>query len=84
MWTWEFTKKSKNQFIKLDTQVKKRVISKLDFWAHSRNPLKFAENLINSELGEYRFRIGDYRIIFDVKGENLVILSVGHRREIYK
>lgn len=84
MWAWKFTKKSKNQFIKLDLQVKKRIIAKLDFWTQSGNPLRFSENLINSELGEYRFRVGDYRIISDVEGENLIIISVGHRREIYK
>lgn len=84
MGTWEFTKKSKRQFIKLDNQIKKRIISKLDFWVKSGDPLVFAEGLINSELGEYRFRIGDYRVIFDTDGEKIVVLVVGHRREIYK
>lgn len=84
MWIWEFTKKSKRQFVKLDNQAKRRIIGKLDFWAESGNPLKFAENLTNSELGEYRFRVGDYRIIFDVEGENIVVLAVGHRRQVYK
>ena len=84
MWIWEFTKKSKRQFVNLDNQVKKRIISKLDFWVESGDPLRFAENLTNSELGEYRFRVGDYRIIFDVEGENIIVLGVGHRREIYK
>ncbi len=84
MWTWEFTRKSKRQFINLENQVKKRIVSKLDFWVESGDPLWFAENLTNSELGGYRFRVGDYRIIFDVEGENIVVLAVGHRREIYK
>lgn len=84
MRTWEFTKKSKRQFIKLDSQAKKRIISKLDFWVESGDPLRFAEGLTNSELGEYRFRVGDYRVIFDVEGEKIVVLAVGHRREIYK
>jgi mRNA interferase RelE/StbE len=35
-------------------------------------------------LGEYRFRIGDYRVIFDIEGNEIVVLRVGHRREIYK
>lgn len=84
MWRWEFTKKSKRQFVNLDNQVKKRIINKLDFWTESGDPLRFAENLTNSELGEYRFRVGDFRITFDVEGENIVVLVVGHRREIYK
>lgn len=84
MWSWEFTKKSKRQFIKLDRQVKKRVVEKLDFWVASGDPLQFAELLTNSELGDYRFRIGSYRVIVDVEGETIVVLAVGHRREIYK
>jgi mRNA interferase RelE/StbE len=34
----------------------------------------------------YRLRIGDYRVIYDVMDEQLVILvvGVGHRREIYR
>jgi mRNA interferase RelE/StbE len=37
-----------------------------------------------TDLGSYRFRIGDYRVIFDVEGANLIVLRVGHRREIYR
>lgn len=33
----------------------------------------------------YRFRVGDYRIVFDMEKENLMILvlQIGHRRNIY-
>lgn len=84
MWSWEFTKKSRRQFVKLDKQAKKRIVDKLDFWIKTGYPLEFTESLTNSELGEYRFRVGDYRIIFDVEDKTIVVLAVGHRREIYK
>jgi mRNA interferase RelE/StbE len=34
----------------------------------------------------YRLRVGDYRVIYDVMDDQLVILvvGVGHRREIYR
>ena len=34
----------------------------------------------------YRLRVGDYRVIYEIVGEQLVILvvGVGHRREIYR
>jgi len=35
-------------------------------------------------LGTYRFRIGDYRVIFDIEGKDIVALRVGHRRDIYR
>jgi mRNA interferase RelE/StbE len=34
--------------------------------------------------GTYRFRIGDYRVIFDIYDENIAILRIGHRKSIYK
>ena len=49
-----------------------------------QNPLAHAEPLKQSELGSYRFRIGDYRVVFDLKGQEIIVLRVGHRREIYK
>lgn len=83
-WIWWFTKKSEKQFIKLDNRIKERVLEKLDFWVESGDPLLFAENLHDFELGEFRFRIGDYRVTFDVEDETIIILAVGHRKEIYK
>ena len=32
----------------------------------------------------YRFRIGDYRVICDIEGDEIVILRIGHRRDIYR
>ena len=69
---------------KLPPNIQKRLIAKLEFFLKSNQPLTYADRLINWELGQYRFRIGDYRVIFDVEGEIIVILSLGHRKEIYK
>jgi len=30
------------------------------------------------KLGSYRFRVGDYRVIFDIEGDDIVTLRVGH------
>ncbi|HJH28326.1 MAG TPA: hypothetical protein C5S51_01315 [Methanosarcinaceae archaeon] len=35
-------------------------------------------------MGTYIFRIGEYRAIFDIDGGNIVILRLGHRKNIYK
>jgi len=46
--------------------------------------LKYAQKLSDPRLGTYRFRVGEYRVIFDVEGSDIVILRVGHRKEIYR
>jgi mRNA interferase RelE/StbE len=66
----------------LDTSVKQRIGKTL--LRYGPDPLKHVEPLKQSELGSYRFRIGDYRVVFDLEGDQIVILRVGHRREIYR
>jgi mRNA interferase RelE/StbE len=60
------------------------ILQKLEYFITSDEPLFFAKKLKHSELGSYRFRIGDYRAIFDIRGNTIIILRIGHRREIYK
>lgn len=84
MYAYEFTPPALKELKKLPKEWQKRIIQKLDFFVSSKQPLSFAQHLINFEIGQYRFRIGDYRVIFDLEEDMLVILSVGHRREIYK
>lgn len=69
---------------KLPKSVQRRIFEKLDFYAASNNPLRFAEFLADNTLGGFRFRIGDYRVIFDIENRKIVILKIGHRRDIYK
>ena len=67
---------------KLDPKVKNRIGEIL--LLYGEDPLNYAVKLKDARLGTYRFRIGDYRVIFDIEGIEIVILRVGHRRDIYK
>jgi mRNA interferase RelE/StbE len=31
----------------------------------------------------YRLRTGDYRILFDVEGDSIIIRRIGHRKNVY-
>jgi len=86
MWKLEYTEKSKEDLRKIDFLIQKRIIKKLSFFISSDNPLYFAEKLTNNLYGEYRFRVGDYRILFDVntQGEIIIIAVIWHKKEIYK
>ncbi len=33
---------------------------------------------------EYRLRVGDYRVLFEVENKNIVVYRVRHRREAYR
>jgi len=69
---------------KLSIADRKRIFEKLDFFFESDKPLDFAKHLHESKLGSYRFRVGDFRIIFDVKDGIADILVIGNRKNIYK
>lgn len=83
-WRWIVDGKAGKDLKKLPREVSVRIVQKLDFWVESGKPLEFAESLHDFELGSYRFRIGDYRVTFDAEDETIVVLAVGHRKEIYK
>ncbi len=42
-------------------------------------------HLHNHPLADFRLRIGNYRVLFDVnwKKKEIYILKIGHRREVY-
>ena len=77
-----FSKSSREIIKKLDTVTKKRIGKRIR--AYSKDPLAYAKRLITSNIGSYRWRIGDYRVIFDVKSNTIIVLKIGHRKEIYK
>ncbi len=66
----------------LEPSLKKRIGKTLK--RYEKDPLNFAEKLTDPRLGTYRFRVGDYRVIFDIEGDEIVILRIGHRRDIYR
>lgn len=41
-------------------------------------PLKHAKKLIDPKLGQYRFRVGNYWIVFDLMGNDIVMLRIAH------
>ena len=77
-----FTQRAERDFKSIDREMQNRITTRLK--EYSKEPLKYARKLINPKIGTYRFRIGDYRVVFDIEGSDLVILRVGHRSEIYK
>jgi mRNA interferase RelE/StbE len=48
-----------------------------------KDPVKFGLPLRKSLKGYRKTRVGDYRIIYSLKGNTIFILKIGHRREVY-
>lgn len=69
---------------KLSPQIQKRLKLKLEWFVAQADPINFAEPLTKSADAQYRFRVGTYRVLFDVEAQNSVVLYIQHRREAYR
>jgi mRNA interferase RelE/StbE len=77
-----FYKKAEKKLKQLTPLIKKRILNALE--RIKIRPHHFVRRIINSPY--YRLRVGDYRVILDIKQSQLIILVVelGHRKNIYK
>lgn len=78
------TKRAKQDLESLAPNVRERIKTKLLFFIMSEDPLYFAERLKDRKDGDYRFRVGVYRIVFTKEADTLYILRVQHRRDVYR
>lgn len=78
-----YSRKAAEDLKKLSQEIQKRIAAKMRFYAKQGNPLKFAKRLENPDEGEFRFRIGDYRIFFDAINDKIFILKICHRSKAY-
>lgn len=79
-----YTQKAAKQFKNLPHLIQKRIVEKMRFYASQNDPLKFAKHLSDNHEGEFRFRIGDYRLIFDVRDNVIYVLKIDRRDKIYE
>ena len=80
----EISGKAKKDIQSLDAVIQKRIAKKLQFFMTQEDPLSFAKPLVSSKDGDYRWRVGHYRVVFDVRESVIVLLRVQHRGEVYK
>ena len=48
------------------------------------NPVEFGKPLRYSLKGLRRLRVGDFRVIYKIEGESVLIVKIGHRKEVYE
>jgi mRNA interferase RelE/StbE len=84
----EFHPDAAREIEKLDPQNERRILKFLhELVAKLDDPRSIGKALRGGELREYwRYRVGDYRMICEFLNNKLVVLvlRVGHRKEIYR
>ena len=78
----ELSDRFKREFRKLDKYTQKIIRALIDKnLVNCENSRAHGKGLTANRSGQWRYRIGDYRLIYSIEDERLVILalSIGHR-----
>ena len=81
-----FTERAKKQLKKLDKHIAALIVGWLEKNIQNcENPRLHGKGLVENKSGQWRYRIGDYRVICEIQDKEIIVLvlEVGHRREIY-
>lgn len=81
-----FTEKAKKQLKKLDKHTASLILGWLEKNVNNcENPRIHGKGLFENKLGQWRYRIGNYRVICEIQDKEIIVLvlEIGHRRDIY-
>lgn len=87
MWRLLYSRRADRQLAKLDPGVRRVIVA----WLAKNidgcsDPRAHGKGLTADLSGKWRYRIGDYRVLCEIRDHDLVILAleVGHRSRIYR
>ena len=80
----EFVKQSAKQLKCLPTEEQQKIKIKIDALADVPRPDDVVK--LTGEDNLYRIRVGNYRIIYSIQDNQLLVLvlKIGHRRDVYQ
>lgn len=87
MWKLEFSKRADKQLSKMDPGIRRVIVA----WLLKNidgcpDPRAHGEGLSANLSEKWRYRVGNYRILCDIKDQELVVIAIeiGHRSRIYR
>lgn len=86
VWTINYSDRALKSLRKMDKQNARRIVDFMDLRIAVVADPRQSGKPLKGELGEFwRYRVGDYRILCEIRDDELVILAtmIGHRREVY-
>lgn len=84
VWQIEFDKVAVKELSKADPQIQRRIVSFLRDKV-AQDPKAFGAPLQSNLAGLWKFRMGSYRIIAELREEKItvMVLRIGHRKNVY-
>jgi len=83
-WTIELALSARKELNKLDKTVQKRITRYL-YERVALSPRTYGTALVGDKSGFWRYHVGDYRIIAEIREQVLIVevIRVGHRKDVY-
>lgn len=83
-----YTSVAEKELSKLEKETARRILNKVHENASRSNILDRAKPLTGRFSGAYRYRVGDYRVVFVLGADGdmivLTVLTVKHRKDVYR
>ncbi|MFV0533350.1 MAG: type II toxin-antitoxin system RelE family toxin [Cumulibacter sp.] len=87
MWRLLYSRRADTQLGKLDPGVRRVIVAWLSKNIdRCEDPRARGKGLVAGLSGKWRYRVGDYRVLCEIRDADLVVLAIeiGHRRDIYR
>lgn len=85
-WKLAYAEKALRQLRKMDAGQRAIILSWMDRRVDGcENPRAFGNGLTANRSGMWRYRIGDYRMLCEIRDDELTVLAIeiGHRSKVY-
>jgi len=79
----EWTQDAINDLDKLDINIAKRIFNKMTWLAENFDNI-IPEPLEGKFKGTYKYRVGDYRVVYTIEQNTIIVQFVGNRKDVYK
>jgi mRNA interferase RelE/StbE len=77
----QFKPRAVRDIERLPSRIQAQVLARIEKMS---NDLKGDVKRLTNFTPEYRLRVGDYRVLFEIEKETIVIYRIRHRREVYR
>jgi len=81
MFEIKWDERALNELYKLENQISSRIYKKVN---ELMEGFQFKDIKRLKGKDEFRLRVGDYRVLFSLDNNLIIVWKVGHRKNIYK
>jgi len=83
-YTLSFTEEAKKDIRGLEHIIAKLIYKKITAYASLDNVRSVSKKLVGYDEGDCRFRVGDYRVLYTLKGKVIEVFAVENRKDAYR